>query len=114
MMTRIPFEIDSNHGHEITGLVFLEDEFLVFEVQVRKWSLYKEPQEKVKAELAVIEHIRFDTGFFSDKIFVVPKRSALLEAIPGDHKGELKLKVSKRYREAAMQFVTDVLGRKRA
>ena len=63
---------------------------------------------------SVIEHIRFDTGFFSDKIFVVPKRAALLEAIPGDHKGELKLKVSKRYRDAAMQFVTDVLGRKRA
>ena len=113
-MTRIPFKIDSNHGHEISGLLFIEDEFLVFEVQMRRWSLYKEPKETVKAELAVIEHIRFAAGFFSDKIFIVPKRSALLEAIPGDHDGELKLNVAKRYRDAAADFVTTVLRRKQA
>lgn len=112
-MPRIPFTIDDDHGHEISGLTFLDDAFVVFEIQVKKWGLYKEPPETVKAEVGVIDSIRFEVGFFKDKVFVVPRKSELLQAIPGDHKGEIKLKVAKRYRAEAQQFVADVLLRKR-
>lgn len=112
-MANIPFEISDSHSDEISGLLLLEEEFVVFEIRVRKWGLYKEPPELVKVEFGVIDNMRFERGFFKDSIFVVPKRSELLDAIPGDHKGELRLKVAKRYREEAQQFVAEVLRRKR-
>lgn len=110
-MTRIPFQIDDQHGHRISGLVFLEDEFVVFEIRVKKWGLYEKPTETVKAERSVISHMHFEHGFFNDRLFMVPKRSELLEAIPGNHKGELKLKVAKRYRNEVKRFV-DAFARK--
>lgn len=111
-MDSIPFEISDDHGHKITGLMLLEEEYLVFEIQVLEWSISRLPTQIVKAELAVVNHIWFKQGIFKDRIFVVPKRSELLEAIPGTHKGEIRLKVAKRYREQAQQFVAEVLQRK--
>lgn len=113
-MASIPFEIYDNRGHKVSGLVYLEEAFVVFEVQVKKWGLYNEPSEKVKAELGVITAIRFEPGIFGDRIYVVPKRMELLEAIPGDHKGELKLKIAKRHRDEAQRFVAEVLLKKRS
>jgi hypothetical protein len=112
-MASIPFSIDDSRGHTIGGLLFLEAEFVVFEIQVQKWGLYKEPVETVKAELGVIDSIRFEQGFFKDRLYLVPKRAELLAALPGDHTSEIKLKVNKRYRAEAQQFVLDVLQKKR-
>lgn len=113
-MERIPFEIHDSRGHKVGGLLFLEDEFLVFDLQVRRWGLVKQPPETVKAELKVIERITFEQGFFGDRILVVPRRIELLDAIPGDHKGEVHLKIAKRYRSDAQDFVSEVLRRKRS
>ena len=111
-MASLPFKISDSRGHEVSGLLYLEDEFLVFEVQVRKWGLYEEPREKVKVEYGALDQVRFKPGFFKDHVYVVPKRTALLEAIPGSHEGEIDLLVAKRYRDQALQFVSDVLHRK--
>jgi len=111
-MPTIPFKISDDHGHEITGLLSLEEEYLVFDLQVKKWSLFKAPPEKVKAEFAVIDSIRLERGFFQDHLFIVPKRIDLLNAVPGTHKGELKLNVSKRYREQAEELAAEVRARR--
>ena len=112
-MATVPFQISDSRGHKVTGLLYLEEEYLVFEIQARKWGLFKSPPEKVKAEFGVIDHITLERGLFGDSIFIVPRRSDLLNAIPGDHKGELKLKVAKRYRELSQSIVSDVTLRKR-
>ena len=110
-MARLPFEITSHQGHLITGLLFLEEAFLVFEIRVVKWGIQKQPTETVKVEFGALDHVRFDRGFFKDHIYVVPKRSALLEAIPGSHKGEIQLHIAKRYREQALALVAEVRAR---
>lgn len=112
-MPVIPFTISHDHGHEISGLLSLEEEFVVFDVRVKKWGLFDEPPEKVKAEFGLIDTIRLDRGIFKDHIFIIPKRSDLLKAVPGTHRGELKLKVAKRYWEQAQKLVEEVVERKR-
>jgi len=112
-MARIPFTISDSHGHVVSGLLFLEDPYVVFEVRVQKWGLFKQPVEEVKAEFGVIDSLRFEPGLFKDSLYLVPKRSDLLTAIPGDHEGELRLRVAKRYRAEAQQFVFDLLQTKR-
>lgn len=105
-MANIPFEITDNHGHIVTGLIYLNEEFVVFEVQVTKWSISKQPVETIKVEYGAVDTIRFKNGFFKDSIFVVPKRAALLDAVPGSHKGEIQLKIAKRYRDEAIDLIT--------
>ncbi len=111
-MAVVPFTISDDHGHDISGLLSLEEEFIVFDVQVKKWGIFDEPPEKVKAEFGLIDTIRLDRGIFKDHIFIVPKRPDLLKAVPGTHKGELKLKVAKRYWEQAQELVMEVISRK--
>lgn len=111
-MTRIPFEISHELADEITGLLYLEDGYLVFEIQVVAWGISKRPVEIVKAELGLIEHVRHQPGILKDSIFIVPKRAQLLEAIPGSHKGELRLKVKKSYRTEAEAFVRALRSKK--
>lgn len=94
-------------------MLFLEDPFVVFEVQVKKLGLIKKPVETVKAEVGLIDSIRLVEGLFSDKLYIVPKRSDLLTAVPGRNRGELRLKVAKRYRDDAEDFVAEVLRKKR-
>lgn len=113
-MASVPFKIPDDHGHEISGLVYIEDEYLVFEVKVVKWSMFKQPTETIKAEMTVVDSIRLDTGIFGDSIYIVPKRSDLLDAVPGTHKGELRLKISKRYKQQAQELVAEVLAAKRS
>lgn len=104
----IPFSLSDSHGHETTGLVYLEGEFLVFAFQTKKWGLFDSSPEKVMAELGVIQQIRFGRGLFSDNIFIIPKNFELTNALPGDHKGEVRIKVPRRYRQEAQEFVDEV------
>ena len=60
------------------------------------------------AELGVIQQIRFGRGLFSDTIYIVPKNLELSNALPGDHKGEVRIKVARRYRHEAESFVDEV------
>ncbi|HET6566965.1 MAG TPA: hypothetical protein VFG50_03305 [Rhodothermales bacterium] len=112
-MPTIPFTISDEHGHVISGLLFLEEQFVVFDLEVKKWGLFQETPEKVKAEFGLIESIRLDRGFFKDHVYLVPKRSDLLKAVPGSHKGEIKLNIAKRYREQAQELVQEVRSRQR-
>ena len=111
-MSVIPFQIYDSHGHKIRGVTFLEDEFIVFDVQVRRFGLINQAPEKVKAELGLIADIRFESGLFGDRIIVIPRKMELLDAVPGDHKGEIKLKIARRYRDDAEAFVQEVRRQK--
>lgn len=113
-MASIPFDIpELDDGFsEATGLLFLEEEFLVFDLVVKKFGLFEQPRETVKAEFAVIDHIRLERGIFKDKICIVPKRLELLRAIPGKHKAELRLKVSKAYRDDVLDLIDTVRAMK--
>ena len=110
-MASIPFEIQMKAGSSLSGLLFIEDEFLVFDLPARKKGIFRrKPAEKIKVELALVDHLHVVPGIFWDHLYVVPRRSDLLRAIPGDHKGEIKMKIAKRHREQAEKMVSDALS----
>ena len=109
-MPTIPFEVQEQGGRAIAGLLFVEEGFLVFDLQEGKCGIFRRrAPEKVKAELGLIDHIHLSPGLLTDSLYIVPRRSDLLKAIPGTHKGELRLRVAKRHREQAQTLVAEVL-----
>jgi hypothetical protein len=98
----------------VSGLLFLEEEFVVLEIQVVNFGLIKKQPEKVKAEYALVDSIRFEPGLFSDRIIIVPKKVEVLDAVPGSYKGEIVLKIEKRYRDDARRVVTETERRRDA
>ena len=106
----IPFEISEVHAvfSEAKGILRLEDEFLVFDVQTITGGMFKQPSETVKIEVAALADIRLEKGVFRDRLFIRPKTNKLLDVIPGKHLAEIKVKVWRKYRPTSMNLVDEV------
>ena len=106
---RIPFQLpDANLGFtEIKGLVYLEDDYLVFEVGTGISGGAKKKRHTIKIELRALHAIRFEPGAFRDHLFVRPKERDLFRAMPGMYrdKDELKLILKKKHRDEAEDLV---------
>jgi len=107
----IPFEISEIHAgfSEAQGTVRVEEEFLVFNIQMITMGMFKQPAETVKIELAALSDIRIEKRIFRDRVYIRPKTNMLLEAIPGKHLGEVKLLVWRKHRTSALSLIDDVL-----
>ena len=114
-MISIPFEIDDwNAGiTEAEGIVRIEDDFLVFQVQIVTLGLFKQDPEIVKIELTALNEIRLERRLIKDRIYIQPKKLELLEVMPGKHGIELMLKVKRKHRTKALLLVDAVRRRKR-
>ncbi len=112
-MESIPFQLpDTNMGTtENSGLVYLDDEFLVFDLQSGLAGLTKNVSRTIKIEPAALVDVRFVQGRIKDALYIRPKKSELLEAMPGDHEVEVKLKIAKRHRRAAERLAGMILHR---
>ena len=108
----IPFRLpDANLGFtEIKGIVYLEEEYLVFEVATGVSGGSKKKRQTIKIEPRALEAIRLDAGAFSSRLCVRPKERDLFRVMPGMYRGkeELKLKISNKYREEAERLVDAV------
>ena len=99
----IPFTIPStNMGFtEHEGLLYLEDEFLVFDLQSGFPGGQKDDRHLIKIETSAVKDMQLKPGAGSDRLFIWPKKEALLEAMPGNHQGgKIKLTVKRKHREA--------------
>lgn len=106
---RIPFQIpDINDTDEAEGFVYLEDDFLVFDVQVLAWGLSRSDTETVKVERGVIDGLRVESGWFSDRLHVVTRNAALLKALPGVHVAAVTVRTKKKYRAEVAAFAEQV------
>ncbi len=105
---RIPFEYDVDDLNEAAGFLYLEDDFLVFELQVLALGLVKRESEIIKAERSVIEDIEVRKGLIKDRLVVSSHSIKLLKAIPGRHATEIVLKIKKKHRREAEEFVDRV------
>ncbi len=113
-MISIPFEISEVHAgfSEAKGIVRIEDEFLVFQVQTVTLGMFKQDPEIIKIELAALEEIRLETRLVNDRIYIRPRKIELLEVMPGKHGIELMLKVKRKHRTSALLLVDTVRRRK--
>ena len=109
-MAPIPFKIPDVHEgfSEAHGILYLDEEFLVFEVQTLTLGMIKQDPETIKVELAALHEVEFKPGLFSDRLLIRPKKLQLLAAMPGKHEGELKLKVKRAERARVLGFIREV------
>ncbi len=112
---RIPFQIpDINDTDEAEGFVYIEDDFLVFDVQVLAWGLSRSDTETVKVERGVIDGLRIERGWISDRLHVDTRNTSLLKALPGTHVSAVTVRTKKRYRSEVAAFAEQVRGWKAA
>lgn len=114
-LSSIPFQLpDTNHGlTEHKGLLYLEEEFIVFEVASGLPGGYKMERQMIKFELGAVETMRLGWGLLRDRLYVRIGRSNFLTMMSGEYKEELKLKIRKQHREGAKQLVSELKRLKR-
>jgi len=106
----IPFELpEIDLGlREVTGGVYFDGEFLVFEVQTGFAGGSDKDLQVIKVEPAALAAIRLEHGSFKDQLYIQPKKRDLLVAMPGKHREALMLKIPTRYRQAVEELVEAV------
>ena len=109
--TSIPFTLGSTDLGltEHAGLIYLEDEFLVFEIQSGISGGSKSDRQVIKIETKALRSVDTTQGIRTDKLSVYPKKSALLDAVPGNHSEKVVLNIPKRYRDQLEKLTEKVL-----
>ncbi len=111
----IPFRLpDTNLGiTENKGRLYLDEEFLVFEVSSSLSGLTNKKQQTVKIEPGALEEIRLDRGLFKDRLLIRPKNRELFRVMPGMYqdKDTLTMTIWKKYRADAEHLVDEVQRR---
>ena len=115
-MHPIPFQLpDLNSGFtEVKGVLYLDDEFLVFRVETALLGEFDKEHQVIKIEPRALDEIRLEPGIFRDRLCVRPKKRELLTAMPGTYETELVLKIWNRHRARAEHLVADVRRRRGA
>ena len=108
----VPFKLeDTNMGlTENSGLLYMDEEFLVFDMQSGLKGVTRPERHQVKIDPKAISSIRLKHGTTKDILLIKPKKTKLLQVIPGDHKHEVKLKIKKKHRMAAERIVQRVVN----
>jgi len=112
-MTPLRFQLpDLNAGlTEVRGVVYLDDPFLVLEVETAFMGEFEKEQQVIKIEPAALKEVRLDHGVFRDRLCLRPKSDALLNALPGEHAVEVRLKVWRTHRKRAVDLVEAIRAR---
>ena len=97
-----PFVIPSVHGGLSRGVGHLsvDDDFIVFDVQVVALHLFKHDPEQIRVERSVIREARVRRGLRRDRLYLKPSQFELLAAMPGTHREQLRLDVPTAHRSA--------------
>ena len=106
-MKSIPFTLPELNGGltEITGRMYQEEEFIVFDVEEAFLGEFGKEGQTIKIEPAAIRHIELDEGIFKDKIRIRPKKPDLLDVLPGKYQGEVAFSIWRKYRDDAEEVV---------
>ena len=112
-MSRIPFQLPDVGLREIRGKIFLDEEFLVFEVEDALMGEFDKEFQVIKVEPKALEEITLNRGFFRDQLLIRPKQHDLWRAMPGKYGTELMLKIWRKYRGPVEALVEEVKRRKR-
>ena len=114
-MNSIPFWLpDIDAFTEVKGRVSLDDEFLVLEIETALFGEFDSEEQVIKIEPAALESIHLEEGLIKDHLCLRPKKHDLLQAAPGQHGHELRLKVWRNHRERVSALIAQVHTRRRA
>jgi hypothetical protein len=107
-MTRISFTLPDVGLRELRGTAHVEDGFLVINIEDALLGLADAQRTTLKVAPEALSDVRIDRGLFRDKLIVEPKRASLLDAVPGTHRSDLRLRVSRKQRRDLERLLEDV------
>lgn len=111
-MPGIPFHLPDEGLREISGKIFLDDEYLILEVQDALMGEFDKEHQVIKVDPAALDEIHLERGVVRDRLFIRPRKNDLLEAMPGKHGVELPLKIWRKHRRRLEDLVDEVKRRK--
>lgn len=107
-MDRIPFTLPDVGLREVKGFAYLDDEFLVIEVESAVLGLTDRERTTVKVAPSALQSVHFRPGLFRDRLLVVPEKVDLLNTIPGDHATEVALRVPRKHRAVTERIADEM------
>ena len=111
-MNRIAFTLP-NVGimelHEVEGIIWLEDGFLVIQVKRKLLGMMEDEPEMVKIEPSALRDIYLKRRMFKDRLVLVPKKRDLLDSLPGKHVSDVRLRIWRSKRGQVEQLIRDCL-----
>ncbi len=107
-MESVPFQLSStNLGFtEHSGLLYLDDEFLVFDILSGLSGISRGERQLIKIEPSALERVRLERRGFKHALLIKPKKMDLLDVVPGTFESEVKLKIARRDYRAADRLVS--------
>lgn len=96
---------------EYTGLLYLDETYLVLDLQQGLSGLSQSHYLTVKVEPAALRSVRYEQGLFRDTLHLRPKKDELLRTLPGEHTLEAALAVSRKHRPGAERLVAALRAR---
>ena len=114
-MESVPFRVREVHGgfSEAAGVLYVEDEELVIEVETKLLSLFRRPPQVHRLDLVDLDRIRYKKGLRNDRLTLRTRPMEVLAGVPGVSEGELCLLVGRKDR-AALDRLLDRLDLWRA
>ena len=101
-MKSVPFSISDDHSglSDLRGLVCLEGDDVVIEMQIKFLGLFKRPSRAFRFDMTDLEEIRHTRRFWGDTVTLRTRPMERVADIPGASEGALCLKVKRADRPA--------------
>lgn len=107
-MIRIPFTLPDVGLREIEGMISIEDEFIVLDLSDKLLGLVDLDEKTIKIEPAALREVRLQRRPFKDRLILVPKKKALLDAVPGKHASEVRLRIWRTQRSETERLLVTI------
>ncbi len=104
-MERIPFELPDVGLREISGHLYIENDFLVIELVDALVGEFDKDKKTIEIEPAALKLLEINTGVLKDKLIVRTYSSEFLKHIPGDHTGEVAFSCWRNHRDRLRRLV---------
>jgi hypothetical protein len=107
-MNAIPFRIESAYGMfgECTGLLRDEGTYLSLEFESTLFWYFRTGIRTVKIPTSDVADVTFSKGLVNATIVIQASRLETLRDVPGSNQGRVELKIARRHRISAQQFVS--------
>lgn len=106
-MNRVAFTLPDVGLREVRGLVYIEEGYLVLQIKNALLGVLDAEKDTFKIEPGALEEVRIKRGFFKDRLVLTPKKADLLDAVPGEHRSAVELRVWRKYRQDLERLVEE-------
>ena len=110
-MQGIPFTLPDIGLREIKGKIYLDEEYLILDVEDALMGEFDTEHQVIKIEISALKEIRLERGLFRDKLCLRPKKDELLTAIRGNYGVEIPLRIWKHHRRRTEDLVDEMRRR---